>query len=714
MTSRTPSASGGPRPAGPQAVPAASVALYRQLVEAAPDAIVVVDADGTIVLANHGIERMFGYTRAELIGRPLEVLLPQRYVAAHERHRRRFFVEPEARPMGSSLELFARRSDGSEFPAEVALSAVRTRGGVLAAAAVRDVTERIRMNAALREAEEKFRSTFESAGVGMALTASSGKDVGRIVDANEALGLLVGLRHDELVGMEFIALHDPESRDRAVRGHAQLCGGELQRLRYECQLRNVHDERVWAHVTSTIVVNDAGDPHFCLHQVSDIRERKRLEQQLRHLADHDPLTDLLNRRGFLNELESQLAAARRYGRGLAVMLMDLDQFKYVNDSLGHLAGDALIQRAARVLRHRLRNTDTLARLGGDEFAVILAEARPDEAQEVASVLIRALRGELRTERRDIARPITASIGIAPLEPGREVDAMELLNEADIAMYDAKEAGGDRHALYEPNELRHRQMNVRLNQLHTIRRALSDHNFVLHAQPIVSLKGDPRPRYELLIRLVNEHGELIRPDVFLPVADSFGLARDIDAWVTERAAELLIEQRRAGREISLAVNLSANSITDGSLLEMIRGLVASAQIDPRSLCFELTETAAIGNVDSAHNFARGLAETGCEFALDDFGNGYASFYYVKHMQFDYLKIDGEFIRGLLASSTDQVIVRSVVQMARGLGKKTIAEFVEDEATLRLLQRDGVDYAQGLHIGAPAPLDVLDAEKELGAA
>ncbi len=689
--------------------PSRTKVVYRQLVEVAPDAIIVIDAKGRIVLANRHAERMFGYTNAELVRSTLGRLIPERFVCAHALHRGAFIAEPASRPMGSGLELLALHKSGREIPVEISLSNITTRDGVLAAAAIRDISDRVRTDRALRDAEEKFRGILQNAGTGLALVRlCDDAEPCRLADVNPAIVALTGFSRQELLVMDIRELHEASSREMPERAIATLEADELPSYRYEACWLNSHQERVWVHIIGSLVRNDAGEPYYCLFQVADISERKRLEEQLRHLADHDSLTDLFNRRRFLHELDRAVAIAERYGHDGAVLLLDLDHFKYVNDSHGHIAGDSLIAHAARVLSLRLRATDTLARLGGDEFAVILADVDRRGAESVAAELLAGLRQELRADVGQNARPVTASIGITSFGASRAMAAAELLNEADIAMYDAKEAGGNRYAIYEPSRSRHHQMNTRLNWAHAIRQALLNDGFVLHAQPIRSLAADPRPRFELLVRFPSQDGDLIPPGVFLPIAERFDLAKDIDAWVTSRAVELLGRQRERGHQISLAVNLSAQSIVDDTLLRLLSSRLAIAEVTPDSLCFELTETAAISDVDNARGFAERLTEIGCEFALDDFGSGYASFYYLKHLHFDYIKIDGEFVRGLPQNQTSQVIVEAVVQIAKGLDKKTIAEFVEDEATLCLLRRAGVDYAQGYHVGMPAPVDTLDDE------
>jgi diguanylate cyclase (GGDEF)-like protein len=485
-----------------------------------------------------------------------------------------------------------------------------------------------------------------------------------------------------------------------------LIDGELAHYRAERRFLHSAGHPVPVDLSAAIIRDDAGQARHFLIQVHDITERKRFEGQLQYLADHDPLTGMFNRRRFEHELGREIARAVRYEVPGALLAIDLDHFKYVNDALGHSVGDELITRVGGVFRSLLRNTDIIARLGGDEFAVILPGADEHQAAIVAEKMLVVLREEGRDQDMgERTRRVTATVGIA-LFGDAAMTGEELMVEADIAMYDAKEAGRDRFEIYNAKRDRQSRMHARLTWVDRIRDAIEYGRFVLHAQPILSLADDEVPRLELLIRMMGEGDDLIPPGTFLYIAERFDLVQQIDRWVIRHAIALLAERKRAGCPIHLSLNLSAKSITDPDLLGFFTAQLQSEGIDGRGLCVEVTETAAIVNVDRAKHFAHTLEELGCEFALDDFGAGFASFYYLKHMVFDYVKIDGEFIRDLPASKVNQLVVRSVVDIARGLGKRTIAEFVGDQETQDLLRRYGVDYAQGFHVARPQPLELLD--------
>jgi diguanylate cyclase (GGDEF)-like protein len=435
--------------------------------------------------------------------------------------------------------------------------------------------------------------------------------------------------------------------------------------------------------------------------LTDVTDRKGAEARLQHLADHDALTGLLNRRRFLEELELELAVVRRGMRSSAAIVLDVDGFKFVNDSLGHQAGDELIRTVAAQLSSRLRASDAVARLGGDEFACLLRGTAPKEAEEVAGQLLAALRETRLGAAGESAVRVTASAGVAALGDGEQEGAEAVLSAADLAMYEGKRAGRDRVVRFTPRlraELeRGRSWLARLHD------ALENDRFQLFAQPVMDLRTRGVVQHELLLRLPGEEGELVGPDAFLPVAERFELLEAIDRWVLERALAMLRSPATEG--LAFEVNLSARSIGGGMVGELLERELAGHAFDPSRLIVEITETAAIANMADARALSEQLSRLGVRMALDDFGSGLGSFYYLKHLPVDYLKIDGEFIRALTTSPVDQEVVKAIVMLARAVGRRTIAEFVPDASTLRLLAEYGVDLAQGFHIGHPRPVESL---------
>jgi EAL domain-containing protein (putative c-di-GMP-specific phosphodiesterase class I) len=334
--------------------------------------------------------------------------------------------------------------------------------------------------------------------------------------------------------------------------------------------------------------------------------------------------------------------------------------------------------------------------------VLLPQADADQAQIAADGIVKAL-GRHVAVLGDQSIRVTASVGLAMFD---RLSATEVLACADVAMYEAKQAGRNRYALYSPPRGGRGATSARQDEAEHLRTALQDDRFLLYGQPILDLQDSEVRQYEVLLRLRDEEGgEPLTPSAFLYVAERFGLIQAIDGWVACQAIALIAENERAGRPLVLHVNFSGKSIGDPRVAAVTESALSEAGIDPSRLVFELTETAAMANIEEAKAFAHRLRARGCRLALDDFGAGFGSFYYLKNLPFDYFKIDGDLIRGLAASHMDQLVVGAIVGIARGMGKKTIAEFVTDDETVRLLETAGVDYAQGYHVGRPQPLREL---------
>ncbi|MGI8461297.1 MAG: EAL domain-containing protein [Solirubrobacterales bacterium] len=451
-------------------------------------------------------------------------------------------------------------------------------------------------------------------------------------------------------------------------------------------------------------IHDRGDQRGAVLTFRDVSERRRFERQLRHFADRDPLTDLFNRRRFEEELTRQAAQAVRRGGAGAVVQLGLDNFKYVNDTFGHHAGDEVIRRVAGLLRERLREADVLARLGGDVFALLLTDASEGEAKAVAEELIALVRAQSWSFDSREAR-ITASAGMNLLG-GAETTTEELMVRADLAMYRAKDDGRDRVSAYTVEAAAETRSRIGLTWVERIRRALEEDGFDLFGQPIVDLRAGNVSQLEILLRMPGDDGEWIPPSAFLPTAERFGLINQVDSWVVRQAIDVLrLRQERGARQIPFEVNLSGITMGDPELPKLIESELERTGVDPSSLVFEITETAASSSMDAARSFAESLTRLGCRFALDDFGAGFGSFFYLKYLPLDYLKIDGEFIQNLPRSPVDQRMVRAMIDIAHGLGLRTIAEFVENERTLSLLQEYGNDFIQGYHVGRPRPLSEL---------
>jgi diguanylate cyclase (GGDEF)-like protein/PAS domain S-box-containing protein len=541
-----------------------------------------------------------------------------------------------------------------------------------------------------------LENAFTHAPIGMALVDTAGG----LLRINDALCRITGYTAEQVCGRPFRDLSDPHDVNVDAPEIAELLDGQTPTYQIEKRFRHARGHLVWVLLSVSLVRDEEGRPLHLIAQVQDISERKELEGHLEHLVDHDFLTALFNRRRFEQALVQATKSAARYGGGGALLLLDLDHFKAVNDRFGHKAGDDLLKTVAAELRSRVRDTDVLARLGGDEFGIILPQVDAQQASVVADGIVKALRrhSAMLADHKKI--PVTASLGVALFDG---LTSTELLAAADLAMYEAKEAGRDRFALYRPLPGGPLRRSSRLAEAERIQRALAHDQLELHCQPILDLATNEVSQYELLVRLRTAQGELLPPSAFLYVAERFGTILAIDSWVVRQAVALIASQATTGRALTLHLNISAKSIGNPHLAAVIDGALADSHIDPACLVFELTETAAIGNIEDAKTFNTQLSGQGCRFALDDFGTGFGSFYYLKHLRFDYFKIAGDFIRGFGANRTDRLVVEAIVGIAKGMGKKTVAEFVTDQDMIDRLRRSGVDYAQGFHVGVPRPID-----------
>jgi diguanylate cyclase (GGDEF)-like protein/PAS domain S-box-containing protein len=525
---------------------------------------------------------------------------------------------------------------------------------------------------------------------------------GAIAYANAAAERLFGQPASELAGQMFPSLLIQPYTGEYTDALGRFGAGETLSIvgeRREVVGRQPDGSSMTIELTlSEIRVGHARSVAAVAH---DIRERKLAEAQLRLMADQDKLTDLVNRIGFERALTEHVVHAARYGSGGSVIALGIDNFKYVNESLGVEAGDELLVGVSELIERRLRKTDILARVGGDVFGVLVHDADMIEALTLTEELLEiagkhgfVLKGE--------RMRITLSAGVTALEE-RSVMGAELLAEAEASMHAAKESGRDRVIGHEPDG--RVDGDSRRAWSERVRHATERGLFVLVSQPIVNLKSGDTTQHEVLVRMRDEGGGLVEPAAFLATAERFGLVGGIDRWVTQQAVRLIAAHNKEGRELTLEVNLSGMTMGDARFPEEVRRQLTSSGIDPASLIFEVTETAAVADIEQARRFAQSLAEVGCRFALDDFGSGYASFYYLKHLPISYLKIDGEFVRQLPSSRTDQLIVRALVEVCEGLGIKTIAEFVTDQPTMDMVRDLGVDFAQGYHLGMPAPVSAL---------
>jgi diguanylate cyclase (GGDEF)-like protein/PAS domain S-box-containing protein len=524
--------------------------------------------------------------------------------------------------------------------------------------------------------------------------------------ANSAAEILFGHRASELAGRQLPALlAEPFGEEYAeiVRGFAS--GEPVPAIGERREVVAKHSDGSGVAIELSLSEVRAGQARSLAVVARDIRERKRAEARLREKADHDGLTGLVNRIGFEHALTRHVEYAARYGSGGSVIALGIDTFQYVNESLGSGAGDELLAKLAELIQTRLRKTDVLARVAGDVFGILVHGADRPKALALAGELLGIVRRHAFVVQGEGIR-ITLSAGVTSLEE-RSMIGSELLAEAENAMHAAKESGRDRVLAFDPQG--RTEVDERRAWSERVRHATEKGLFVLVSQPIVELKSGKATQHEVLLRMRKDGGGLVEPGTFLATAERFGLIGGIDRWVMQQAVRLIAAHKAQGRELKLEVNLSGKTMGDARFPDEVRRELASSGIDPANLIFEVTETAAVADIEQARSFAQSLAKVGCRFALDDFGAGYASFYYLKHLPISYLKIDGEFVRELPRSPVDQRIIAALVEVCTSLGIKTVAEFVTDQRTMDIVRGLGVDFAQGYHLGRPEPVSSLRTDQ-----
>ncbi|MEJ2141788.1 MAG: EAL domain-containing protein [Gammaproteobacteria bacterium] len=429
------------------------------------------------------------------------------------------------------------------------------------------------------------------------------------------------------------------------------------------------------------------------------------QQELSYQASHDSLTGLFNRSEFDRRLRQFIDNAKVEGTNSALCYIDLDQFKIINDTCGHIAGDELLTQVAHTLKIQLRESDFIARLGGDEFGVLLHSCNEDDAIHITHKLLDAIaKYKFNWEKRTFQ--IGASIGVI-LITEHSKSANKILSAADIACYAAKEKGRNQIHIYQPSDQDLHRKQGEMLWVNQIKQSLKNDSFLLYQQPILPVikAGAEQSHFEILLR-IEDNGKIISPTEFLGAAEIYGLMKDIDTWVIQNTFEWLNNNREHMDKIGhVSINVSGQSLSKKAFLHTVINMIHDSNIPPDKLCFEITETSAIGNYERAIAFINILRGMGCQFALDDFGSGMSSFSYLKNLSVDYLKIDGSYVRDIVNDPVDHAMVEAVNQIGHAMGIMTIAEFVEEPATLGMLTKIGVDFAQGYCIAKPEPLENL---------
>ena len=556
------------------------------------------------------------------------------------------------------------------------------------------------------DAKELAEVTLQSIGDGVVTTDRKG----RVKFMNPVAQQMLGVGQRDAVGKQLwdIMLLVDEEQGREVPNPITQCLYENRSIELDdnCAIVRSDGERHPVEISLSPISGKGGALHGAVIVLHDVREARALQHELSYQASHDPLTGLYNRREFDRVLQRALEHTKRDGEEHALCYLDLDQFKVVNDTCGHAAGDQLLKKLTEFLRAKLRKADILARLGGDEFGVLLVHCPLARAVEVAEGLRLAIR-EFRFSWGDKSSQVGVSVGLVPVTR-EQTGVAEILSAADMACYVAKEEGRNRVHVYQLDDEKMHRRQDEMSMVSALRQALAEDRFALFAQPIVSIPDKRTTHYELLIRMRDQNGGYLPPGAFLPAAERYQLMADLDRCVIRKAVQVLLDSRAAANELHVSINVSGQSIGEEGFLAYVVEKLDLLGACARRVCFEVTETVAVNNLSVAVKFIETLKRYGCKFSLDDFGAGVSSFGYLKNLPVDYVKIDGVFIRTIHESAVDQAMVKAIAQVAGVMGMQTIAEFVENAQGFETLNSIGIDYAQGYWIEKPRPLaEVLGA-------
>jgi diguanylate cyclase (GGDEF)-like protein/PAS domain S-box-containing protein len=554
-----------------------------------------------------------------------------------------------------------------------------------------------RVDLKMQEQEQLFEAVLTS--MNDALIAFSKDRTIRFL--NPVAADLTGWNAEEVIGRnidEFFTLFDENSELSAAIPYGMVEKGK------DFDFENVYIATeqggrvsIAGSITPTRTDETTGGGFITFRDVTDIKEMSEI---IEYQASHDTLTGLMNREEFFSQLLDVSKAAQQENKIHSFVYLDLDQFKIVNDVCGHLAGDELLRQVSNDISTQLSSEEHVAgRLGGDEFGILLLNVPLPQGMALAQNLLRNINRKFIWQKN--AFHITASIGLVPVA-GVNADGYSILAAADDAAYLAKESGGNSVKVYETTDYKFLKRRGEMQWISRLNHALEDDRFVLWGQPLAATVGTEIDHLEVLIRMLDHDASLISPADFIPAAEKYNLMPAVDRWVLTNAFRHLQQMTADGRSPVFSINLSGASIADERILDYIQDLFSSTGVNPSQICFEITETTAIANMSRATSFIRRLKALGATFALDDFGNGFSSFSYLKQLPVDYLKIDGSFVRGIADDPIDFALVESVNNIGHVMGMKTIAEYVKDERIQRILEEMGVDYLQGYQIAKPAPL------------
>jgi diguanylate cyclase (GGDEF)-like protein/PAS domain S-box-containing protein len=679
----------------------------QSVLDASADGVLVIDRRGVIVALNHGTEVLFGATAQELRGRSVETLVPRRLRDAHAAARSAYTTTPSVRPMSARKGLMGLRADGTEFPVEISLTPVLGSADGLTMAVVHDISSRVDLEAALARSKH-VASALDAVPEAIIATDLAGK----VEYLNHAAEQLVGQNRQVAHGRpvsEVLPLAtetDERPLERLVR---QCLASGSPSGPSEAVLSGPRGEKSRTFdISATPIRGPSGGVTGVALLARDVTQARLIARELSHQATHDALTGLVNRSEFERRLGRALSSAG--GEHVeqvehVLCFLDLDGFKRVNDSCGHLAGDEFLRQLSDILRERMRARDTLARLGGDEFGILLEHCKLSRALGILEGIRLAIAAH-RFVCDGQTYGVAVSIGIAPARADSG-GAAAVLGAADTACYLAKRSGGNRIQVYDPRQDVGEAPQER-DWTQRVRNALENNRLRLYAQPIIPLhrRNGRAPRLELLLRLDEGGPEPLVPAAFFPVAERYGLMPALDAWVIRHAVQSLSEWTRTHSESecpTLAINLSQETVTGSDAPGLVARELATAGLPARVLCFELSELVVASHPLASVRLLRELHAAGCQTTFEHSGTGVAAFTLLRRLELDYLKIAGPIVRDLAVDEVGHVLASALNQVGHLMHLHTIGFGVESAEALGCLRRLGMDYAQGFSIGTPEPLE-----------
>ncbi len=669
-----------------------SEAKFRTVAETASDAILTIDETGTIIFVNAAAEKIFGYQAKQMIGQNLSLIMPERLRKKHDGGISRYMRTQKRKISWKAVEFPGLHKDGYEILLELSFAEYSRQDKRFFTSVIRDITERKNAEEALKESEARFRDLFENAN-DLIYTHDLH---GNFTSLNRAGEIITGYKREEALEMNISEVVAPEYLKTARQMTLRKMDGEPP-TSYELEIISKNGNRVTLELSTQLIYKDE-KPIGVQGIGRDITGRKVTEEQLQRNALYDALTDLPNRAHFMKQLNLAVERAEIEKRFLfAVLFLDLDRFKIINDSLGHVIGDKLLVEIAERLKSCVRPSDVIARLGGDEFTILLTIKDKSDAVQIAERVQEKLSKPFKLDNYEVFT--SASVGIIISDEVRR-QPEEYLRDADAAMYRAKETGKARYEIFD------RKMyvqNVNLLRVETdLRHAIERNEFRVHYQPIVALETGEIREFESLIRWQHPTRGMIPPNDFISIAEETGLIIPIGKWILEESCRQMHqwqEEYQMAKPLSISVNLSAKQLMHPSLTAQVREILEKTKLDPRYLKLEVTESTVMEHSETALNVLSELRELGVRLSTDDFGTGFSSLSYLHRFPFERLKIDRSFINKMDSDSKSSEIVRTIVMLAQNLNIETVAEGVENWEQLRQLQKLGCDFGQGYLFSKP---------------